>query len=149
MSPPEWLDLGPIQKFTASPLTPAKIGTTRLAITYVNGEFGALSGVCNHAGGPVAEGRIDGEYVVCPWHQWKYHCRTGKGEPGFEADALPTYAVKVEDDRLLVSMEPVARRSRGPHPPHPLARKLERAPGKDRKSTRLNSSHVSISYAVF
>jgi len=132
MSPLEWLDLGPIQKFTASPLTPAKIGTTRLAITYVNGEFGALSGVCNHAGGPVAEGRIDGEYVVCPWHQWKYHCRTGKGEPGFEADALPTYAVKVEDDRLLVSMEPVAKRTRGPHPPHPLARKLERAPGKIR-----------------
>src|SRR5207249_9221781 len=29
------------------------------------------------------------------------------------------------------------------------AHKLRRADGRDRKSTRLNSSHVSISYAVF
>src|SRR5438477_825824 len=32
----------------------------------------------------------------------------------------------------------------GRHRPHPLA-----VAGKDRKSTRLNSSHMSISYAVF
>ena len=95
MSSLEWLDLGPVEKFKTRPMTPVKVGTTKLAITYVNGEFGALSGVCNHAGGPVAEGRVDGEYVVCPWHQWKYHCRTGQGEPGFEADALPTYDVRV------------------------------------------------------
>ena len=82
MPPTEWLDLGPVDKFKANPITPAYVGTTKLAITYVDGQFGALSGVCNHAGGPVGEGRVDGDYVVCPWHQWKYHCRTGKGEPG-------------------------------------------------------------------
>src|SRR5438067_6832650 len=46
-------------------------------------------------------------------------------------------------------------RSRRGQPPQPrlvgLARRLERGGevGRDRKSTRLNSSHVSISYAVF
>src|SRR6267154_4959458 len=36
------------------------------------------------------------------------------------------------------------------HPDHrPYARALARRPGRDRKSTRLNSSHPSISYAVF
>ena len=132
MSSPEWLDLGLVERFKTSPITPARIGTTKLAITYVNGEFGALSGVCNHAGGPVGEGRVEGEYVVCPWHQWRYHCRTGKGEPGFEADALPTYDIRIEGDRLFVSAEPVSKRMRGPHPPHPLARKIERVPGNIR-----------------
>jgi len=132
MSSPEWLDLGPVERFKTSPITPASIGTTKLAITYVNGEFGALSGVCNHAGGPVGEGRVEGEYVVCPWHQWRYHCRTGKGEPGFEADALPTYDIRIDGDRLFVSAEPVSKRMRGPHPPHPLARKIERVPGNIR-----------------
>src|SRR3712207_8508565 len=39
---------------------------------------------------------------------------------------------------------------RGAHPP-PLRsrRKSGRLPGLDRKSTRLNSSHANISYAVF
>src|SRR5207253_6662813 len=34
----------------------------------------------------------------------------------------------------------------GPSPLHP---ELHQVPGGDRKSTRLNSSHVAISYAVF
>src|SRR5690242_1482832 len=35
------------------------------------------------------------------------------------------------------------------HPPDPDFRLLLVLPAKDRKSTRLNSSHMSISYAVF
>jgi nitrite reductase/ring-hydroxylating ferredoxin subunit/multimeric flavodoxin WrbA len=125
----EWCDLGPVEKFTRGPLTAARIGTTRVVITHQNGEFGALSGVCNHAGGPLAEGRLDGDYLVCPWHNWKYHCRTGLGEPGYEGDAVPRYDVRVVDGRLLVSAQPVSRRTHLPHPPHPVARRVERAPG--------------------
>jgi nitrite reductase/ring-hydroxylating ferredoxin subunit/multimeric flavodoxin WrbA len=135
MSMPEttkWFDLGPVARFAKSQLTHANIGTTKLVITYVNGEFGALSGVCNHAGGPLADGRIDGEYLVCPWHNWKYHCRTGLGEPGYELDAVPSYAVKVDDGRLFVSETPVTKRTRGEHKPHPLTRKIVRAPGSIR-----------------
>ncbi len=125
----QWHDLGDAQNFSRRPLTAATMGTTRLVVTHVNGEFSVLSGTCNHAGGPLSEGRIDGEYLVCPWHNWKYHCRTGQGEPGFEQDAVPRYDVKIEDGRLWVSREPVSKRTRGPHPVHPLARKVERAPG--------------------
>ena len=124
-----WHDLGLVAQFTKAELTHASIGTTRLVVTHVNGEFGVLSGVCNHAGGPLADGRIDGEYLVCPWHNWKYHCRTGLGEPGYEADALPSYAVKVDDGHLFVSETPVTKRMRGDHTPHPLTRKIVRAPG--------------------
>lgn len=126
---PMWHDLGPIEHFTRQALTAATIGTLKVVVTHQAGAFGVLSGVCNHAGGPLAEGRLDGEYVVCPWHNWKYHCRTGQGEPGYEVDAVPRYDVKVEDGHLFASSEPATKRSRGDHPPHPLARKVERAPG--------------------
>ncbi len=124
-----WHDLGPIEHFTRKPLTSATIGTLKVVVTYQDGAFGVLSGVCNHAGGPLADGRLDGEYVVCPWHNWKYHCRTGLGEPGYEEDAVPRYDVKVEAGHLFASAEPLTKRSRGDHPPHALARKVERAPG--------------------
>ena len=86
-----WHDLGPVECFTLTPLTTARVGKLRVVVTYQAGQFGVLSGVCDHAGGPLADGRLDGEYVVCPWHNWKYHCRTGLGEPGFEADGVPRY----------------------------------------------------------
>ncbi|HEX9563564.1 MAG TPA: Rieske 2Fe-2S domain-containing protein, partial [Gemmatimonadaceae bacterium] len=124
-----WHDLGPAERFTGRPLTAATVGRIRIVVTWQGGEFGALSGVCNHAGGPLADGRLDGEYVTCPWHNWKYHCRTGLGEPGFEIDAVPRYDLKVENDHLYVSEKPVTKRTRGVHPPHPLARKVAREPG--------------------
>jgi nitrite reductase/ring-hydroxylating ferredoxin subunit/multimeric flavodoxin WrbA len=101
----------------------------RLALCYRDGVFSALSGVCNHAGGPLGEGRLEGDYVVCPWHFWKFHHRTGEGEPGFEEDRVPVYPVRVEDGRVLVDVAAPTARSKKPHPPHPLARPVERAPG--------------------
>ena len=53
--------------------------------------FGAVSNICNHVGGPLGEGRLDGDYIVCPWHNWKFHRGTGVGEPGFEEDRVPSY----------------------------------------------------------
>jgi nitrite reductase/ring-hydroxylating ferredoxin subunit/multimeric flavodoxin WrbA len=102
---------------------------TRLAITWKDGRFGAISGVCNHVGGPLGQGTLQGDYVVCPWHGWKFHCKTGFGEPGFEEDRVPGYQVEVRDGRLRVNLEPATRRNKLPHAPHPLARRPERAEG--------------------
>jgi len=74
-------------------------GRTRLAVSYVNGAFGVVSGVCNHAGGPLGAGTLDGEYITCPWHAWKFHCRTGVGEPGSENDIVPRYDSEVRTAR--------------------------------------------------
>jgi len=123
-----WHDLGPLERFT-SPITPAEIGTKRYAVTRLGDRYGVISGTCNHVGGPLAEGRCEGDYVTCPWHGWKYHALTGVGEPGFEADAVPSLQVRVEGGHLLVDLDSATPRTRGKHPPHPLARRPERAPG--------------------
>lgn len=144
-----WHDLGPSAQFSKRPLTAATVGGLKLVITHQAGQFGALSGVCNHAGGPLAEGTLDGEYLVCPWHNWKYHCRTGQGEPGFEADALPRYDVKEEGGHLFVTERPVTKRTHGDHPRHPLTRKVERAPGPVRvvgiSTTNMDVAHPRYS----
>ena len=78
------------------------------ALAQRDGAFGAVSNACNHVGGPLGEGRLDGDYVTCPWHQWKFHRATGKGEPGFEEDAVPAYPLKVENGRVLTMDYPAA-----------------------------------------
>jgi len=122
-------DLGPISQFAERPITPVHVGRVKLAVTHKDGEFGVISGVCNHAGGPLGDGFLEGDYVKCPWHNWKYHRLNGLGEPGFEDDAAPAYQVKIENGRLLVDLDSATKRTRGHHDPLPLARKIERAPG--------------------
>ena len=125
----KWIDVGAASELGAAPLRKIQVGTVPVALSCVGGEFGAVSHVCNHAGGPLGEGRLDGNYVVCPWHHWKFHRRTGEGEPGFESDRVPSHGVKVEGGRVLVTARPVTPRHKNPHPPHPLERAIKREPG--------------------
>jgi nitrite reductase/ring-hydroxylating ferredoxin subunit/multimeric flavodoxin WrbA len=127
-----WLDAGPIENFSTHAVTEVSLVKMKLAISHRDGVFGAISNVCNHAGGPLGQGRLDGDFVVCPWHNWKFHRLHGKGEPGFEDDAVPSHEVKVESGRLLVRATPATPRSKKPHAPHPLARPVKREPGSIR-----------------
>ena len=130
---PEWHEIGDVAELKTRPLRQIAIGRTKIALSFADGQFGAVSGVCNHAAGPLGDGHFDtAGYIVCPWHNWKFHRVTGEGEPGFEADRVPRYELKEEGGRLFVNVNAVTTRNKLPHDPHPLQRKLERAPGRVR-----------------
>jgi multimeric flavodoxin WrbA/nitrite reductase/ring-hydroxylating ferredoxin subunit len=129
MTDEQWHDVGDAAELAQQPLQQVSIGRTRIALSCVDGKFGAIHDGCNHVGGPLGQGTLDGEYVVCPWHHWKFHRMTGAGEPGFEDDRVPGYACKVEGGRVLIRATPVSKRNRLPHAPHPLDREPQRAPG--------------------
>lgn len=124
-----WTDIGALDDFANKPLQQVTVGRAKLAVSYADGQLGIISGVCNHVGGPLGDGRLDGEYVVCPWHNWKFHRATGSGEPGFEDDCVPRYEFRIEGGRVFVDLESATKRSKKPHAPHPLARPVVREPG--------------------
>jgi nitrite reductase/ring-hydroxylating ferredoxin subunit/multimeric flavodoxin WrbA len=132
MAEENWIDIGSESELSRVPLRRITAGGRELALSFKDGRFGVVSNACNHVGGPLGEGRLEGDFITCPWHNWKFHCRTGKGEPGFEEDAVPAYAVKVESGRVLIDLASATNRTRKPHGPHPLARKIERATGSVR-----------------
>jgi multimeric flavodoxin WrbA/nitrite reductase/ring-hydroxylating ferredoxin subunit len=144
-----WVDVGAADELAARPLRQVLVGRAKVALSCVEGRFGAVSGACNHAGGPLGEGRLDGDYLVCPWHYWKFHRVTGKGEPGYEGDAVPAYDVKVEGGRVLVRSTASSKRSRLPHEAHPLARDPVREPGPVRvlglSTTAMTEGHPRYS----
>ena len=159
MADPNWHDLGLVADLRDPPLRQLQIGRTRIALSYRDGVFGAISGTCNHAGGPLGEGRLEGEYITCPWHNWKYHRVGGQGEPGFEAETVPRFDLREEGGHLLVNLEAATRRHKVPHEPHPLARTVERAPGPirlvgisttvmDRANPRVSTSDLLLGAAV-
>ncbi|RMG68759.1 MAG: nitrite reductase (NAD(P)H) small subunit [Calditrichaeota bacterium] len=60
----------------------------------------ALDNTCTHAGGPLAEGEVEGEEVICPWHEARFHLRTGEATtpPAFEG--VQTYPVRVNNGQV-------------------------------------------------
>lgn len=70
------------------------------------GKVYALQEYCTHEEGPMHEGRVQGDEVVCPWHDARFDIRTGKVNP--ETDwtdrDLKTFEVKVEGDDVFVKV---------------------------------------------
>jgi nitrite reductase (NADH) small subunit len=60
----------------------------------------ALSAVCPHQGGPIADGQIDNKVVVCPLHQNAFELDTGCSTTG--AAPLRRYRVDIDDGQIVV-----------------------------------------------
>jgi multimeric flavodoxin WrbA/nitrite reductase/ring-hydroxylating ferredoxin subunit len=127
--PAEWCDVGDAQELAKTPLQQIVVKGVRMALSFRDGVFGAISGTCNHAGGPLGQGTLDDDFVVCPWRQWKFHRLAGHGERGFEQDVVPSYLVRVHNARVQIDPMPLHKRAKKPHVPHPLARQPERKSG--------------------
>ena len=145
----QWINVGSVEELQRSPLQEVQCGKTCIALSYSDGRFSAISGVCNHVGGPLGKGTLDGEYVVCPWHYWKFHRETGQGESGYEQDQVPTYATKTEDGRLYIDLSSATKRKKQQHKPHPLARPVLRQAGPIRvvgiSTTAMTADHPRYS----
>src|SRR3989304_2017827 len=124
-----WVDIGSAEGLSKTPLKRVTATNRELAVSLKDGKFGVVSNTCNHVGGPLGGGRLDGDYIGCPGHNWNFHRWSGLGEPGFEDDRVPAYPVKIENGRVLVDLAAGSKRHKSPHQPHPLSRKVERAPG--------------------
>ena len=66
-----------------------------------DGRVRALSAVCPHRGGPIADGQTDARVVVCPLHQNTFELATGCSTTG--AAPLRSYPVTVDGDEIVVT----------------------------------------------
>ncbi len=116
----DWIDLGAVEQLRQQELQQVNVGKHKFAVSHVDGKFSVISGICNHVGGPLGEGRLEDGYVVCPWHYWRFHHQTGQAHPPVPA-AVPTHATKIENGRLYASASESSKRVNAEHPPHPVA----------------------------
>ncbi|MBL8219174.1 MAG: ferric reductase-like transmembrane domain-containing protein [Bryobacterales bacterium] len=78
-----------------------KVGGEKIAVFRHDGKVSAISNVCAHQGGPLAEGKIVDGCVTCPWHGYQYLPGTGASPPPF-TEKVAVYPVKVEGGKVLV-----------------------------------------------
>jgi len=72
-----------------------------VALFNVGGRIFATSNVCLHRGGPLGQGMLTDNEVMCPWHAWTWDVRTGENTAN-PTLRMETYEVKVEDGVVLV-----------------------------------------------
>ena len=76
-----------------------------IALFNLGSRFLAIDNRCPHRGGPLADGIVAGNSVVCPLHAWKVCLENGTVERPVEtADCIKTYPAKVESDIVWIAI---------------------------------------------
>ncbi|CAN5179589.1 hypothetical protein BH20ACT16_BH20ACT16_15220 [soil metagenome] len=80
----------------------ALAGEREMIIVKRNGTIPALANRCAHRGGPLHEGELEGDCIVCPWHSTRFRLDDGSVERGPSTHPQPTYEARVNDGRVEV-----------------------------------------------
>ena len=75
-----------------------------VCLARIGGELSALDNVCPHRDGPLGQGWVEGNAVVCPWHSWAFDVGTGVAEYP-ENERVAVFRVKEEAGEVLVEIE--------------------------------------------
>ena len=80
-----------------------ELGDKVICVANVNGAMCAMDNICLHMGGPLGQGFIDGNKIVCPWHGWEYDLKTGAmaDDPNSK---IAVYPVKTENGDVLIDI---------------------------------------------
>jgi nitrite reductase/ring-hydroxylating ferredoxin subunit len=66
----------------ANTMRAVTIGDVAVLVVRDGDQVYALEPRCGHMGGPLAEGKLEGRIVTCPWHGSQYDARTGRAIRG-------------------------------------------------------------------
>ena len=103
---PPWAEVGAVDDIQEGRAISASLGGERVAIYRWDGKVAAVSGVCQHQNGPLAEGEIRGGCITCPWHGYEYRPEDGTSPPPF-TEKVPVFRVRIVDGRVWVNPEPL------------------------------------------
>jgi nitrite reductase/ring-hydroxylating ferredoxin subunit len=78
-----------------------EVNGEKVCLANVEGNYYALGNVCTPLGGPLAQGKLEGYEVLCPWHGSRFDIRTGKVARPPAMRSEPTYEIKKEYDNIL------------------------------------------------
>ena len=67
-----------------------------------DGEVCALAHTCSHQGGPLSEGKLDGDVVQCPWHGSRFNVRDGSVVDGPATFPQPCLEVRTREGQIEV-----------------------------------------------
>jgi sulfoxide reductase heme-binding subunit YedZ len=70
-----------------------------IAVWHNQGAFYALDNACKHQNGPLSQGKIINNCIVCPWHGYEYQLHNGCSPEPFK-EKLATYNLRYDEGRL-------------------------------------------------
>jgi nitrite reductase/ring-hydroxylating ferredoxin subunit/uncharacterized membrane protein len=86
----------------------AEVQGVRIVLVRHGGRIYALGERCSHLGGPLAEGRVQDDSIVCPWHGSRFALEDGRVLDGPATMPQPCFETRVREGFVEVRRRPEA-----------------------------------------
>lgn len=73
------------------------------ALFHIEGEFFCIDNECPHRDGPLGEGELEDDTVICPWHAWQVNVKTGQVLYASNL-CVATHPCKVEEGAVYIDV---------------------------------------------
>ena len=75
-----------------------------VAVANVDGSYHAFDDTCPHRQCSLGEGELEDTTIICPCHGSEFDIRTGEVINPPARDPVPSYATKVDDGQIQISI---------------------------------------------
>jgi nitrite reductase/ring-hydroxylating ferredoxin subunit/uncharacterized membrane protein len=82
----------------------ATVAGTPIVLVRRGDRVHALADSCAHLGGPLSEGSLDGDTIICPWHGSRYSLTDGRVLDGPSTYPQPCYSARIRGDQVEVGL---------------------------------------------
>lgn len=105
MSLDNWVDAIAVDDLPADDVKGVVVGGRDIAIYAVGDDVYATDNVCTHGQARLCDGFLDGHEIECPLHQGKFDVRNGQPTCEPVTEALRSYPVKIEGQRIFLRID--------------------------------------------
>jgi 3-phenylpropionate/trans-cinnamate dioxygenase ferredoxin subunit len=81
-----------------------RVGSTEILLCNADGKIYGIEDVCTHDGGPLDQGTLEGDCIVCPRHGATFDVRSGAALTLPAVMPVMTFDVSVEGDDVVVDL---------------------------------------------
>jgi naphthalene 1,2-dioxygenase system ferredoxin subunit len=100
-----WIDAAALADVPEGDVIAMHVGGKEIALYEVEGEVFATDNICTHGHARLSDGFLEGKEIECPLHQGKFDICTGKALCAPLIDNIKTYAVRIENMRVMLKLE--------------------------------------------
>jgi len=106
--PTEWTEVGSREDFPVGQPVAVEVGPVSiLVLRQPDDRFVALANRCTHRGGPLADGKLEGGCITCPWHGSQFRLEDGEVQGGPATRPQPAYATRLRSGTVEIRRDEV------------------------------------------
>jgi len=91
----EFVEIAPVSEIPEGQRLFVEVGDRPVVVFNIAGEYFAIGDICTHDDGPLGDGSLEGDRVVCPRHGGEFDVRTGKAVQMPAVVDIPAYPVRI------------------------------------------------------